>query len=41
MGVSGPSAFNQSGDDMPQDGMDDFGPIDYPQEDNNLEDIPF
>lgn len=42
MGVSGPSAF-KNGDDMSQDNgnMDDFGPIDYPQEDNNLEDIPF
>jgi len=43
MGVSGPSAFNQSApqDEGSQAGMDDFGPIDYPQEDNNLEDIPF
>lgn len=43
MGVAGPSAFK--GDDMSQEsqdnGLDDFGPIDYPQEDNNLEDIPF
>jgi single-strand DNA-binding protein len=42
MGVSGPSAFGTKSDDSSQDGStDDFGPIDYPQEDNNLEDIPF
>ncbi len=40
MGVAGPSAFK--GEDTSMDGSaDDFGPIDYPQEDNNLEDIPF
>lgn len=40
MGVPGPSAFKDNGHD---DGssMDDFGPIDYPVEDNNLEEIPF
>ncbi len=42
MGISGPSAFGKNGgDESSQEAPDDFGPIDYPQEDNNLEDIPF
>lgn len=39
-GVSGPSAMKSQDEDTAP-GPDDFGPIDYPQEDNNLEDIPF
>ncbi len=40
MGIAGPSAFK--GEEMQDDSpSDDFGPIDYPGEDNNLEDIPF
>lgn len=42
-GITGPSAFGKQDDDGVDMGgsMDDFGPIDYPTEDNNLEDIPF
>jgi single-strand DNA-binding protein len=41
-GVTGPSSFSKNDDGVDMGGsMDDFGPIDYPQDNNNLEDIPF